>query len=119
MGHGHANDHAHDHADGGCEGLRRELARLEADAGADGTECAELRAKIAACCPSCADTVAADELFKRMLTRSCGERAPEHLRSKVGRWIQETCYSSSTAVSEDGTQLVHEQSVRVTRYSEG
>lgn len=109
---------AHDNDDAGhCDALRRELLRLEAEPGTQ-DQCRKLRHELENCCPDCADTVAADELFKRMLSRSCNERAPEHLRKKVDTWFKETCYSSRTVVEQDadGTRIFHQQS-RHTRYT--
>lgn len=105
------------HNSGGhCDALRRELLRLEAEPGTQ-EQCREIRHELENCCPDCADTVAADELFKRMLSRSCNERAPEQLRQKVDQWFQETCYSSRTVIEQDadGTRIMHRQS-RSTRY---
>lgn len=107
---------AHDEQ-GHCNELRRELLRLEAEPGTQ-EQCQRVRQELEHCCPDCADTVAADELFKQMLSRSCNERAPEHLRQKVDRWFQETCYTSRTVVEQDadGTWVLHQQSRR-TRYT--
>lgn len=110
----HDERHDENHDENHCDALRRRLVELEAEPGNE-ERCEEVRDELRGCCPSCADTVAADELFRRMMSRSCVEHAPEHLRSKVDRWMQETCFRSQTTVVDSGaTRIVYEESSSTT-----
>lgn len=115
-GPGHDGGHGKD-CDIDCGRLRRQLAELEGDPEAAG-RCAELRGMLERC-PECADTLRADELFRLMLSRRCGERAPEQLRERVTAWFRETCHAQTTVeLRQDGTRIVRHQEIRHTRYGQ-
>lgn len=79
-----------------CAALRRELAIAEGDPNS-AAECVRLRALLAAC-PECAEAIEAEILFRQMLSRRCGEKAPEQLRARVHEWFEQTCHTRTTVV---------------------
>lgn len=98
-----------------CEAVRRQLAIAEGEPDS-AAECARLRQMLAAC-PECAESMQADVLFRQMLSRRCGEKAPEQLRARVYEWFQQTCHTrTSVEVHDDGSTVVRYTERRHTRF---